>query len=210
MTRFTKVVLWLGATALLFVLVIAGSLYLMTRRAERRAEQAQRDARASKKLRIGDTPQTVRLRAGVPDSIGRPRERKEIVWLYGSGDRQQAVIFDSLRQVDRVFALGEYFWPPEDGLAPTEYSPVDATIQSFRERLGVPCDTLSAEDSTWVRFYYTLSPEELAEDSVYRQQTSQRPAVLRTLQVDLRKGRSVMYHGWTKAKKTCSGGSQTK
>src|SRR5205823_5193766 len=101
--------------------------------------------------------QIVRLRIGVPDSIARQPApfQKEMVWSYrAAGTDLAAIVFDSLKQIDRIFTVGSYLWPPDDDLSPSEYDDADRAIQSFRDKLGAPCDTSYADrDSSWVRFY---------------------------------------------------------
>ncbi len=201
MSRLKKVFLWSGGCLLL--LVLAGSIgaYIIGRKQARESQTRGREQRSQRKLRIGDAPQVVRLRAGVPDTVERVSRREE-AWFYGVRgiDWNAVIVFDSLKKVDRIYVHGGYLWPPEDGLDPTDFSGVDATLQAFRDTLGTPCDTAAWGDSSLLNLYYRLSKTELNEDTAYRQwnDTSRRSVILRLLQVDLTKGRRVGYHGWAK------------
>ncbi len=205
MSLLKKVFLWSGGCLLL--LVLAGSIgaYIIGRKQARESQTRRREQRSQRKLRIGDAPQVVRLRAGVPDTVERVSRREE-AWFYGVRgiDWNAVIVFDSLKKVDRIYVHGDYLWPPEDGLNPTDVSGVDATLQAFRDTLGTPCDTSAWGDSSNLRLLYPLSKQELTEDSIYRgwnNDTSRRSVILRTLQIDLTKGRRVDYHGWAKASK---------
>jgi len=205
MSLLKKVLLWSGGCLLL--LVLAGSIgaYIVGRNHARESQRRAREQRSQRKLHVGDVPQTVRLRAGVPDTVDPKVARREEGWFYGprGDDWNAVVVFNSLKRVDRIYLVGDYLWHPEDGLNPTEFASVDSTLQAFTRTLGIPCDTAAWGDSSQFRLLYPLSKEELNEDSAYQRwnDTSRRSVILRVLQVDLTKGRRVGYHGWAKASK---------
>ncbi len=202
MSTLKKVLLALGITILLLVLTGAMAIYLNASAGRRAAVRKETAQRAQRKIHIGDSQQIVRLRIGMPDSIIRqpPPYQYEVAWTYKAvGIEFAAIVFDSAKQVDRIFTVGDYLWAPEDALSARLHDDPDLTIQSFKDKLGAPCDTSYADgDSSWVRFYYPLAASELRADSAYRALNEKGVATLRFLEVNLRSGKKVMYHGWAR------------
>ena len=131
----------------------------------------------------------IRAKDTIPELLLR-RELHKAGLRYRLHVRRVPGVPDIVFPRDRVaIFVNGCFWHG-CGLNPTEFSGVDATLQAFRDTLGVPCDTSTSKDSSWVRFYYPLSRTELNEDSVYRRwnDPSGPSVIVRMLLIDLRKG----------------------
>jgi hypothetical protein len=174
-----------------------GALVVMGRRQQQEQRQYQKSVRLRTKVRIGDNPQTVRLRLGIAADTARNEETS--VWVYQDGTDLIGVIYFDRGRVDEVSNSRYGWWTPEDGLSVSRHSDVNRTLDEFENGLGVPCDTTVAETS--VTYFYRLSPQELAEDSVYRTwNRGDSSKVVRYLSIDLKGGKKVDDHGWALVK----------
>lgn len=199
-------------------LVVVWKSALYRASSEQRATELAR--RNSKKIRLGDDVQTVRLRLGIPDTITRDTNRT--VWLYRastvSTDSQfNVVVFDGPTGTQSAYAIYmsptlPTLWVPEDGLTPTEFTDADEAVESFEKVLGAPCFLSYEEDSTAVRYLFRLSRAELAQDSVYQRLATTDAArfPFRFLRIGLRNGKKVWDHGWAMTKRGRAACSSTK
>ncbi len=190
-----KLLIWSGGTVVLLLLLGVAALVITGRRDQQERKERQKSVRERTKVHVGDDPLTVRVRLGVPaETYG---DKGDSVWTYldnTGGELLGNVIFIG-GHVEAIRLATRNWWIAEDGLFAAPYSDLNRTLDDFEEVLGVPCDTSITETS--LVYSYRLSSQELAEDSIYRRwNRGDSSKVTRTLEVDLRKGKKVVSHGW--------------
>ena len=205
-----KLILWVGGILLSLALALVLLLFLYNQKEHRDQLARQREGREGRKIHIGDSPQTVKLRLGIPDTIYDGNKDREPLWIYrprystGKSSPDMGVYFDStLSSVTMILAYTNLRWVPEDGLTPStgEYSDADVTLRQFAKVLGTPCDTLQyGQDSANLDYYFHLSPAELAEDKTYAKNSA---GIVRLLSITLAKGKQVRFHGWSRNQRVC-------
>jgi hypothetical protein len=219
MKQWQRGLLWGGAVIGAIVVALIGLVMLQSHRADQDALANERATRARRKVHLGDDPKTVRLRLGIPDtSVSEPTD-SAMVWFYktstdpkGVFDDPNVIAFSTVGGapiVKTIFFSAKPFkepWVPEDSLLPNQYSDADQVLDDFRKRLGEPCDIRWYNDSTSVFYAFRLSTAEKDEDSVYLRASASSSAQqpYRFVEVNLRSGKRVTYHGWTKSKEASS------
>lgn len=166
---------------------------LASRNAKEVAEQ--KVTRQERKIRIGDSPSSIRLR------LGSPNDTTQRNWSYGKP--QVAKFFfetDTVglrRLTVSIYRLPDMSWMPEDSLQTQPSDDVDEALKRFKEKLGSPCAVRG--DDNFASYFYKLSAAELSEDSLYGRlysAESQRKPV-RLLVLSLRGARTVYGSGYT-------------
>lgn len=161
--------------------------------------------RARHKIRVGDTPENVKLRLGEPTSTARNESTHVTAWGYASADSGTNWIMLADGPEGPRVSLVELaparppLWTPEDGLAPMRWDPARQARLTFERALGAACETVQGDEPGMSALYFPLSVFELHDDPAYDAMVGRpwpQDRIVRYLSVAEGKDQRVLGSGW--------------